>query len=183
MEDQTIALAAAGDQNAFDALYRHYVTRVYRYIRTQSRNPADADDLTSQTFLAALMDIGDYRSDSPFVTWLFGIAYHAAGTYYRRIKHYIPLDEAEDIPHPTPSLDAQAHQHLQLCRIVAAMNNLTPERAEALRLRIFGELSSAEVARSMGRTTPAVKMLIHRAIHDLRRQLNADGLADSWEED
>ena len=182
-EDQTIAMAAAGDQNAFEMLYRHYVTRVYRYVITQARNAADADDLTSQTFLAALIDIGDYRGNAPFAGWLFGIAYHAAGTYYRRAKPYLPLDEAEHIPHPTPPLDAQAHQRLQLRRIIVAMNDLTPERAEALRLRIFGELSAAEVAQLMGRTIPAVKMLLHRAVHDLRRQLNAADSTDSWEED
>ncbi len=182
-EDQMIALAAAGDPNAFDALYRHYVTRVYRYMVTRVRNAADADDLTSQTFLAMLIDIGDYRGNAPFAAWMFGIARHTAGNYYRSYKQSVPLDEAEDMPHPTPPLDLQAHRHLQLQRIICAMNNLAPERAEALRLRIFGELSSAEVAHLMGRSIPAVKMLIHRAIHDLRCQLNADGLAEGWEED
>lgn len=182
-EDQTIAMAIAGDQSAFDTLYRHYVTRVYRYIVTRVRDVADADDLTSQTFLAALIDIGDYRGDAPFVGWLFGIAYHAVGTYYRRAKPAVPLDEAEHLPNFTPPLDAQAHQHLQLHRIIVAMNRLTSERAEALRLRIFGELSAVEVAEVMGRTVPAVKMLLHRAIHDLRCQLNPDGLAESWAED
>ncbi len=174
-ETHTISLAAAGDSNAFDTLYRNYVTRVYRYVFTRSRNAADADDLTSQTFLAALVDIGTYRGHAPFAAWLFGIAHHTAGTYYRRIKPSIPLNEAEHLPHPTPPLDAQAHERLQLRRIIVAMNHLTPERAEALRLRIFGELSAAEVAHLMGRSVPAVKMLIHRAIHDLRRELNADG--------
>lgn len=182
-EDQTIAMAAGGDQTAFDTLYRRYITRVYRYAVTRARDAADADDLTSQTFLAALIDIGDYRGTAPFAAWLFGIAHHTAGTYYRRAKSSMPLDEVENMPHPTPPLDTLAHQHLQLRRIITAMNDLTPERAEALRLRIFGELSSAEVAHLMRRSVPAVKMLIHRAIADLRRQLNADGLAEGWEED
>jgi len=58
---------------------------------------------------------------------------------------------------------------------MVAMRRLTPERAEAIRLRIFGELSAVEVAQVMGRSTPAVKMLIHRGLNDLR---NAVGQND-----
>jgi len=145
------------------------------------RNTADADDLTSQTFLAALIGINSYRGTAPFAAWLFSIAFHRLATHFRNDKECVPLDEADTLPCPNPALDAQVHMHLQLQRALEAMNRLTPERGEALRLRIFAELSCAEVAELMGRSTAAVKMLIHRAVGDLRHELAAGGPADSPE--
>ena len=175
-EDETriIAQAAAGDPEAFDILYRQYVTRIYRYMVTRVHRLADADDLTSQTFIAALIDISRYRGQAPFAAWLFGIASHIAANYHRANKPRVSLDDVEHLPHPTPPLDAQVHQRLQLQRVLTALCQLTPERAEAIRLRIFGELSAAEVAQVMGRSTPAAKMLIHRGIQDLRHAIGRD---------
>jgi RNA polymerase sigma-70 factor (ECF subfamily) len=51
---------------------------------------------------------------------------------------------------------------------------LTPERAEAIALRFFGELSNAEVAAVMGKQEAAVKMLVHRGLQELRGRLGAN---------
>jgi RNA polymerase sigma-70 factor (ECF subfamily) len=173
-EELALALAAASDQDAFDALYRRYVARVYRFMVTRVGNAADADDLTSQTFLAAFIDIGCYRGCAPFAAWLFGIACHRLASYFRSQRESVPLDEADALPCPMPPIDAQVHMRLEVNRVLQAMDRLTPERGEALRLRIFGELSCAEVAQVMDRSNAAVKMLIHRAIKDLRHALEAD---------
>ena len=116
-EDRVLALAAASDHGAFDALYQRYVLRVYRYMVARVHNRADADDLTSQTFLAAFIDIGCYRGSAPFAAWLFGIACHRVASHYRSDRERASLDEAEALPCPTPPLDAQVHEHLQLKRV------------------------------------------------------------------
>jgi RNA polymerase sigma-70 factor (ECF subfamily) len=174
-DDRALALAAIADHAAFDALYQRYVARVYRYIFVRVHDPAEADDLTSQTFLAALLAIGEYQGRGAFPAWLFGIACRKVADHYRGQQHLASLDDAEDLLHPMPALDALVHGRLQLQRVLRAMRRLTPERAEAVRLRVFGELSCAEVAEIMGRNVPAVKMLVHRGMGDLRGLLNAEG--------
>jgi RNA polymerase sigma-70 factor (ECF subfamily) len=174
-EERAIASAAAIDRAAFDTLYQRHVGRVYRYVLVRVHDPAVADDLTSQTFLSALIAIGEYQGRGAFAAWLFGIACRKVADHFRSDHRDASLDEAENLVHPMPPVDALVHRRLQLRRVLGAMRRLTPERAEAVQLRIFGELTCAEVAEIMGRNVPAVKMLVHRGIGDLRCWLNADG--------
>ena len=69
--------------------------------------------------------------------------------------------------------DDLALQRVELARVLAMTDRLAPDRAEALRLRFFAGLDSAEIAPIMGRSEAAVKMLVHRALTDLREQLEA----------
>lgn len=180
--DRALAKAAVDDPCAFEALYQRYVARVYRYAFARVRNAADADDLTSQTFLAALIGIDRYRGTGSFAAWLFGIASHLSVNHFRKAKEQVPLDESLALPGSAEALDDLVHERLQLARSLEAMSRLPADRAEALRLRIFGELSCAEVALLMGRSTAAAKMLIHRAVGDLRDALNAGASAAGQED-
>jgi len=57
--------------------------------------------------------------------------------------------------------------------VIAMTGRLAPDRAEALRLRFFAGLECSEIAPVMGRSEAAVKMLVHRALIDLRERLEA----------
>ena len=65
-DDLALARNALADEDAFAELYRQYVTRVYRYHMARTGNEQDAEDLTSQTFLAALEGIRSFRGDGVF---------------------------------------------------------------------------------------------------------------------
>ena len=56
-----------------------------------------------------------------------------------------------------------------MAAVVSGLQRLPADRAEVIRLRIFAELSTAETAQVMGKSEAAVKMLLHRALHDLRQ--------------
>lgn len=62
-EDAALLEAAKTDPAAFDVLYRRYATRVYRYCCSRTENAQAAEDLTAQTFTAALEGIGRYRGE------------------------------------------------------------------------------------------------------------------------
>ena len=62
LEDGQLVRLAREDHDAFDVLYRRYVTPVYRYCYARTNNVADAEDLTTQTFLVMLESIDRYRS-------------------------------------------------------------------------------------------------------------------------
>jgi RNA polymerase sigma-70 factor (ECF subfamily) len=87
-DDATLIVAAREDPAAFDVLYRRYVTRIYRYCYSRTENAAVAEDLTAQTFLAALESIGTFRGDGSVAAWLFGIASNVCKGYHRyRQRH------------------------------------------------------------------------------------------------
>ncbi len=60
-EEQILALAASGDEEAFAWLYQKYVTRIYNYVYFRTGNAAEAEDLTAKVFLRAMKHIRNYR--------------------------------------------------------------------------------------------------------------------------
>ena len=159
---------------AFAELYRRHVDRVYRYLLARTGSIQDAQDITSQTFLAALEGIGGYRQEAGFAAWVLGIARRKLADHYR--EHFgrgdiLPLDDAETSAQADPLPEDIVSDHLQHERMLQILRSLSPDRAEALTLHIFGELTAAEVGQVMGKSSAAVRMLIHRALNDLRVRL------------
>lgn len=165
--------AAKGERAAFTQLYQRTVKRLYAYCYSQVHNIQEAEDLTTQTFIAALEQIGRYRGEGTAAAWLLGIAYHKVGDWRRKRRVMTPLTMIESSVDPTPLPDEALFQQWQRAALEQALQTLTPERAEAVALRFFGELSNAEVAAVMGKQEAAVKMLVHRGLQELRLRLEA----------
>jgi len=166
-QEAEIISNAIRDPQAFDELYRQNVNRVYAYhlIRTGSRE--EAEDLTSQTFLAALEGLQGYRRQGNFSVWLFGIARRKLADHYRRPTP-LPLEMAENLN----GLIEEAIDHkLRLDEINRSLQTMDPERVEALTLRVYGQLSSSEIARLLSKSEGAVRNLVYRALQDLRKNL------------
>ena len=167
---QELALAAAGgDRAAFAALYRRYVTSVYRYLYQQTGSPEDAEDLTATTFGKALASLSRYREQGGFAAWLFSIARHTLRDHQRRRRPQLDLEVvASTIPDPSPQPEAQVLRAEEARTLHLLVRQLPADQQEALALRFFGGLRTAEVAVVLGRSEGAVKMLVHRAITALR---------------
>lgn len=178
VDDDTLASAARRDPDAFADLYRRHLDRVYGYLLARVADVALAQDLTAQTFLAALEGIAGYRGRGQFPGWLLGIARNKAADHYRRSRPEVPLEEVEIMADSGPPLEQIVAGRLQRARVLRALQALAPDRAEALALRLFGELSAAEAARVLGKTEAAVKMLVHRAMRDLQARLAVDREAE-----
>jgi RNA polymerase sigma-70 factor (ECF subfamily) len=170
-EDIELARRAVIDPEAFTELYHRYLPGIYRYHLARTGHVQEAEDLTAQTFLTALESIRSFRGQGSFSSWLFGIASHKLVDHYRRSRTELPLEEVEDLHSPIPLPEEAALQHLELARVVRVLRLISPERAEALVLCIFGGLSLAEAAQVVGKSEAAVKMLVHRGIYDLQERL------------
>ena len=172
-DDRVLAKRAVHDRQAFAVLYRRHVDRVYRYCRFRVHNEQDAQDLTAQTFMAALEQIGHYRDEGTVAAWLLGIAYYKSVDLLRATPATDELAAADELAATDPQPEALLTQAIQRSELEQALRMLAPERAEALLLRFFGELSNREVATIMQKSEDAVKMLIHRGIQELRVRLPA----------
>src|SRR5512143_611854 len=99
MDESQLASRARADADAFAELYRRHVTRVYRYHIVHTGNVKDAEDLTSQTFMAALEGIRSYRSEGSFAAWIMGIAMRKRLMFFRsRSRSELPLEAALAVP-------------------------------------------------------------------------------------
>ena len=169
-DETSLAREAAIHADAFAELYRRHVTRVYRYHAAHTGNVKDAEDLTSQTFMAALEGIRSYRGEAPFAAWLMGIASKKRFLFFRERRPEVQMDAALQIPSPSLPTDKAAFSRLRIESISRALKQISAERAEALTLRFFGELSMAEIGRVLNKSEAAVKMLIARGLQDLRER-------------
>lgn len=168
LDDAHLAQQARADPEAFAELYRRHVTSVYRYHMAHTGNVHDAEDLTSQTFMAALEGIRSYRGTGSYIAWLMGIASKKRALFFRRTKPEVPLDAALHLPTPSLPTDKAASRRLQREQLLGALKTISSDRAEALILCFFSGLSFIEAAQALGKSESAVKMLISRGLQDLR---------------
>lgn len=165
-----LARHAITDVDAFAELYRRHLTRVYRYHVAHVGNIKDAEDLTSQTFIAALEGIRSFRGSGSFAAWIMGIASKKRLMLFRAGKPEFPLDAAVQYPSPELPTDKAASQRMQLESVSRALRQISPDRAEALVLIYFSGLSNAEAGQVLNKSEAAVKMLVSRGLQDLRER-------------
>ncbi|HQE94081.1 MAG TPA: RNA polymerase sigma factor [Anaerolineae bacterium] len=172
LEDNDLAQLAHEDHDAFEVLYYRYVTPIYRYCYARTDNVADAEDLTAQTFLAMLESIHRLRGQHNFPAWLFGIARHKCADHYRQAyaMRQEPLGEVEPADPDLENTEERLFRDSILECVEHLLAQLSPDRLEALHLRYWGGLSTREAAKVMQRSEAALKMLISRAISDLRER-------------
>jgi RNA polymerase sigma-70 factor (ECF subfamily) len=168
LDDARLAQHARTDPQAFAELYRRHVRSIYRYHLAHTGSVKDAEDLTSQTFMAALEGIRSFRGTGPYITWLIGIASRKRALFFRGLKPQVPLDAALHIPTPSLPTDKAAARQIQMDQLIDALRTISQDRAEAIILCFFSELSTAEAGRVLGKSEAAVRMLISRGLHDLR---------------
>lgn len=173
-DDDQLAKRALNDPEALAQLYRRHVDRVYRYLLYRVGNVHDAQDLTSETFTEVVRGLKRYRGNSGFAAWVIKIARYNANDHFRRQRPQVSLESVVTLDSESASPDERLEQQLTLERVFKALLQINPDRAEAVRLRMFGELSTAEVGALMGRNEAAVRMLIHRGIADLKQLLKED---------
>ena len=159
-------------EHPFTAVYQQHIERIYRYHLARTGSAEDAQDLTAETFRAALESFAAYDpAQGPAAAWLTGIAHHKLVDHFRRSQRTDPSAQIDDQPDRSASPEEASAQHLQMAQVSAALRRLPADRAEALSLHFFAGLSLNEAAQVMRRSDEAVKKLIHRGLADLRRIL------------
>jgi RNA polymerase sigma-70 factor (ECF subfamily) len=158
------------------------VDLIYRYVFSRVQDASVAEDLTAEVFVKALESLPAYEfKGSPIQAWLYRIAHARTVDYWRRQqrRQEIELEDTvpADGPLPPEVLDLEA-QWVTAMNLVA---QLTDDQQDVLILRFVGDLSLSEVARTLGKTTGAVKALQHRALASLARLQEEQGASTGHE--
>jgi RNA polymerase sigma-70 factor (ECF subfamily) len=161
---------AMTDVEAFAELYRRHLKCVYRYHMAHTGDVRDAEDLTSQTFMAALEGIRSFRGEGSFAAWLMGIASRKRALFFRGRRADLPLEAAARSSSSDLPTDQAADRNLQLNAISRALKQISPQRAEAITLCAFGGLTYREASGLLRTSEAAVKMLVLRGLRDLRER-------------
>jgi RNA polymerase sigma-70 factor (ECF subfamily) len=166
----------------FEALYRDHLRDVYSYCYYRIGNHHDAEDLTEQTFLQAYRHFERAQRESdgrPLRPWLIRIAHNLAANYHRdkARRPTAALDNVEPPMHPHGTVRV-AEGRERMRQVMAGLERLNDDRREALIMRFSLGMSNREIARALGRTDGATKVLIHRSIKQLEEELEAAGAGD-----
>jgi RNA polymerase sigma-70 factor, ECF subfamily len=179
--DRPLVDAARADPARFDALYRKYVAQVYNYAVYELGDHHEAEDATERTFLSALAGLPrfeeralpeDGEGASTFRIWLFRIARNVINERRRRWRRRpeAPLDLALTAPDPTDIEHAVVERESAMSAW-RAVDRLGGDRRRAVILRFVHEMSTAEIAAILGRSEGAVRVLIHRGLRGVARDL------------
>jgi RNA polymerase sigma-70 factor (ECF subfamily) len=182
--DRPLVEAARREPERFEALYRRYLARVYSYAYHELRNHHDAEDATERTFLSALAGLDRFEDrarpeDGPeastFRVWLFRIARNAVANQQRTRRRHptVQLDAAAAVPAPV-DVEGDAIRGSDVAAAWRAVGQLPAERRRAVVLRFVDDLSTAEIAGILGRSEGAVRVLLHRALRSVGRELGRD---------
>jgi len=166
--DALLAEAAKTDPCAFGELYERYYARVYRYVYHRLGNAPDAEDVTGLIFMKALEAMPTYQSKrSSFAPWLFRIARNAVIDHYRRRRKLSAFDEVE-LPSKDgdPALDVLNAERRAELRVL--VEHLSEDQRDVVLMRYSADLSFPEIAITLNKNEPAVRMLLHRGLRKLK---------------
>ena len=180
--DRRLVEAAQADPARFEALYRKYLAQVYSYAFYELRDHHEAEDATERTFLAALTNLARFEERarpadgdgaSTFRVWLFQIARNAVAERRCRQRRHreAPLEAAAGIAAPV-DIERDAIVHDAAADAWRAVDRLSGDRRRVLILRFVDEMSTAEIAGVLERSEGAVRVLIHRALRSVARDLD-----------
>jgi RNA polymerase sigma-70 factor (ECF subfamily) len=180
--DRAAVAAAKRHPDGFAALYRKYLPQVYSFAFYELGNHHDAEDVTERVFVSALDALPRFeeRSDdaSTFRVWLFRIARNAISNQRRTMarRREAPAALAERIPAEwqPDGLAIRGEEHERAWQAIA---RLPADRRRAVILRFVEEMSTSEIAAVMQRSEGAVRVLLHRALRSVARDLARGGMA------
>jgi RNA polymerase sigma-70 factor, ECF subfamily len=172
------AASKAELDRAFEQLYRDHLRDVYSYSYYRVGNHHDAEDITEQAFLQAYRHFERARRESngrPLRPWLIRIAHNLAANYHRdRSRRPVANIEAIEPPSHPHDTEQIVEGRERLRAVIRRLDDLSDERRDALIMRFALDMSNREIARALGKTDGATKVLIHRAIKQLEELIASE---------
>jgi RNA polymerase sigma-70 factor, ECF subfamily len=181
-EAETIRRAQNGDSAAFERLYRLHSGRVFSLCVRMLKNPAEAEDLTQETFLMVFRRIGTFRGESAFSTWLHRVAANLVLMHIRKntvaqtsLEEMTEKREENDAPRRELSVpDLYLNGSVDRLTLEKAIDQLPPGfRAQFVLYDIQG-YEHREIADMLGFSTGTSKSQLHKTRRRLRELLRPD---------
>lgn len=157
-----------------EELYNTYRTDLYRYLCHLNHDPAEAEDLLSETSLRALRRLHTYRGDCVVKTWLFGIAHNVWLESLRKRRPTVSADDLLETYLTDDTLPDHTDTRLQWQRVQALLQQKDDRARRVVQLRAQG-YSYAEIAARLGISESSARVIEHRTRTWLKQQLAKEG--------
>ena len=154
-------LAAAGDERAFEALFRRYHQELYRYCRAIVNDPADAEDAMQATMVKALRSLPGERREISLKPWLYRVAHNESISILRSRRTTVELD-AEQLP-AVDSVETTADMRGRVRTLVADLETLPERQRASLVMRELNGLSYDEIGAALAMSPAASRQAVFEA--------------------
>ncbi|HEU4714926.1 MAG TPA: sigma-70 family RNA polymerase sigma factor [Pyrinomonadaceae bacterium] len=178
--DEALArLAASGNAAAFDEIYSRHRSFVYNIALRMTGNPADAEDLTQESFVLVLRRVGSFRAEASFTTWLYRLVTNQVKMHfrYRRSRPELQISDGETAEPWSSRGDDPRAQLIDRLALEEAMLRLAPGYRRAFIRHDIEGYKHEEAARLSGHTVGTSKSQLHKARAGLRNMLSKRSLA------
>ena len=156
-----VSRAQSGRLDAFEELVRRHRLATYRVALRVLGDESDAEDATQDAFVQAWRNLGGFRADAAFSTWMYRIVTNRCLNMLRARRRTEPLPDDREAPASRPDRIAEARWQVEDLKL--AILRLTPEQRAPLVLRELQGCSYEEIAQSLDLSISAVKSRLHRA--------------------
>lgn len=162
---------AAGDPDAFEALFREFQGRVYGWIVRLVRDVGVAEDLTVETFWRIHRARARFDVTRSFAAWARRIGTNVALDHLKKARREIPLPDNLPVTPPDPAVRQQLRE-----RTEAALRQLPPKYQAVVVLALVEECPHGEIAEALGLPSGTVKTRVFRGLRLLRKALQKAGI-------
>jgi RNA polymerase sigma-70 factor, ECF subfamily len=169
-----LAAVAATDEHAFTAFYRRFERRVFGYMMSIVGDRTAAEDLVVATMMTVWQSAATFATKSRASTWVLGIARHKAIDYLRSLKRApatLPIEAAATLEDPAAAAIDMLDNDQRTQSMRVALDFLTTEHQEVLRLAYYEDLPYQEIAELLGIPANTVKSRVFYAKQELLRLL------------
>ena len=159
------------DKNTAEKLYEAFYMKVFSYVMTLARDRNDAEEITQETFFRAISTEKTFKGESESFTWLCAIAKNIFIDEKRRVSRQD--DElSEELPDTNKGIEEKLTDRDQSLKIHLILHKLEEPYKEVFQLRIFGELSFAEIGSIFGKTETWARVTYHRARLKIKERMD-----------
>ena len=181
--DSELLIASRKEPEAFTELYRRHAEDLLRYFVRRTLDPETAAELTAETFAEAFASRANYRDQGVNgVAWLYGIARHRLGRYFRTGR--VEAAARRKLGMPERELPPEDYERIEDLidfapireALVEALDTLSDDQREAMRLRVIEGLGYAEVAELLKCSEQNARQRVSRALRKIALLLQERGM-------
>ena len=168
-----MAQAARGRPELLERLLRRHATPLLTFIRRMVGDPHRSEELFQEVFLAVWCKRRQYDYPRPFKPWLYAIAINKCRAAFRlRALPSVPLGAGDDAPPGREAAPPDALLADETAELVSrAVTRLPPQQRAVVVLRVWEQMSYAEIAEALGCTETTVRSHMHHGLCALRKYL------------
>lgn len=170
-KEEELLRKAQNDNQKYDDIYRYFLNDVYRYSYSMVNNKSDAEDITSETFLAFYKKLNNYKwQNKTMKSWLF---ITARNIFLKKIHNNFTQSQeiVENSTDQSIHVEGDAIEKHLVNQAKAEILNLSRTEQEIINLKIWEDLSFIEIAEILKEKESTLKMRFYRAIEKLKSKI------------